>query len=389
MSDGTGGPPYPQPFQQGYPPDFGRPKRRNGLLAGLIAGILVLAAVATFAVIRLTSGDNDQPAQPGPASAEPTDQTPTAGPSEQPSQEPSRTPSGPRTASADTVTAAFEKAGFACYLAVRDPVTVHRCYLEPLQDGQDGLYNEQRITMQSTGTGVKSLEVMVKVYRKPAAVTPVYRKAMRALAGSLLPAADVRTILAANPATKKLELTWGSAEQDVNKSRDSHSLTVVATGERTVPIGFTKTKVTYGALLAAYARQGYRCYTKFTIRRCETTKAGGVFYHVHAVDPCQKAPPRLAKVCKGAPVYSVSMTVGFNSVSDDLFRTILKEFHALTALTAGGPAPEANAWMDTRLTGKPFMADYGGLQYSILPGTGTTNGQKNAVTLTIEGFNPV
>lgn len=370
---------YPQPGypQPGYPQPS-PPRRNRGLIVSSVALVVLLAVLAVMAVLWF-GGDQDNP--PG-SSSSPAGAGSSAGPSASASASPSQT-----TAAADTVTAALAKANFTCYQALPDPVVVHRCFPEPLIEGTNGVADRQQVTLQSTPAGVQAVEVEVKALDKKAAVQSVYTKAVRALSGSLLPAGDVRTILAASTSAGQLRIGWGTAEQDVNGNSDSRKLTMVARGSSEEKISFGTTKVTYAKLLATYAAKGWRCYEKFNIRRCEVSRSGA-FYHVHASDPCEDAGPELAKTCKGAAVFSVSMSVAFDSVTDQLYQSIVREFQAAAALAGGQPSAEVNSWIADRLTGKAFAAVIGGLEYKILPGSGASGGHKNAVEIQVEGFNP-
>ena len=273
------------------------------LVVSAVIGGAGLAAARVFGpkgTPIATTTATSPPAPDDPSQAPEPEPTESTQPSE--SNEPAPAPASEEL---DDLKAAFERAGYACYPSVTEPVRVDSCYLEPGTRSLD----EQEIHIQSSPDGKPTVVgIRISYFEDAKASLALFQKTVHALEGTVLQRAEVANVIAGRtkdqvkgPGThNKQKPAWGTSELFVSEDKRAYHLELVANGARDVPVAHGNTAVTIKALKDRYEGQKYSCKidTKLESLKCQRREPGAV-YTILAFDPCLTDADEYELICKG------------------------------------------------------------------------------------------
>lgn len=143
--------------------------------------------------------------------------------------------------------------------------------------------------------------------------------------------------------------------------------------------------MTSGSIGPTFSRKGLSCRVEYKADVCEAEK-GGIHYGVLGDDETCIKVQGGGKRCGGHVLY-VQLSAGFTKANASTFKRIWGFFNDGVRTAAGKETHQVKLWIRDHLAGDRHVADFGGFNFEIDPGTGYPGDHPNVTALTITGIN--
>lgn len=377
LGSGTA-PPTAPPSPEGKRPSTpSGPGRRGRRVALVVAGLAVAALVVVGASFLVGGEDDVEPLADDStvAASPPADSPPTV--AHRPDNRPARDRQA--RAQARTVLSAVEKHGFSCYDTLRRPVTVNRCFLDPAAGTQ-----QQTVSVVSHHGVVREVRVAIEIRHSAQRSRRLFTGVVRALRGPLLSARDVRTVLSTPADRREFRIDWGAATQSHDARSGSHEVSLVARGRHRAAMPRPQSMPMKRNLRRALAERGFACRTARGRVSCEVERHG---IHYRATGVAASCSDRGRRSC---PRHDRDLTVlaRYTKATRPTYRRIADYLDNAVRLGAGQESRPIARWIRSGLDGDRHVADLGGLNLSIEPGSDLAGKHPSVVSLTISQIEP-